>query len=369
MNTSRSRSYPLLRSAGFAVAVALVWSACGRDQRELTAPTSRGPSAALQGVQQDLGPAIAAQQRHTDRLLAVRGVVGTAVGLAPDGRPAVMIFTKAPGVASLPATLDGIPVVVEASGEFTALQAGQTGVAPALRPNRVSGIDPTARFARPVPTGVSTGNEGQCSAGTISARVKDAAGSVYALSNNHVYALENNAPIGSNVLQPGLFDTGCVFDPNNVIGTLTAFQSIVFSTTANNTIDAAIARSSTANLGNSTPSNGYGTPNSVVVSAFIGQGVQKYGRTTALTRGTVTAVNATINVGYSSGTARFVDQIIVQSNKAVIKPGDSGSLLVTNDANANPVGLLFAGNSTGKLAVANRIDLVLARFAVTVDGK
>ena len=34
-----------------------------------------------------------------------------------------------------------------------------------------------------------------------------------------------------------------------------------------------------------------------------------------------------------------------------------------------PVGLLFAGNLTGKLAVANRIDLVLARFNVTVDGE
>ncbi len=41
----------------------------------------------------------------------------------------------------------------------------------------------------------------------------------------------------------------------------------------------------------------------------IGLKVQKYGRTTALTKGAVNAINATINVGYSSGTARFGNQI------------------------------------------------------------
>ncbi len=46
-----------------------------------------------------------------------------------------------------------------------------------------------------------------------------------------------------------------------------------------------------------------------------------------------------------------------------------GSLLVTNDVNAFPVGLLFAGNSTGQFAVANPIDLALAAVGVTVDGK
>ena len=33
------------------------------------------------------------------------------------------------------------------------------------------------------------------------------------------------------------------------------------------------------------------------------------------------------------------------------------------------MGLLFAGNSAGTLAIANRIDLVLARFNVTIDGE
>jgi hypothetical protein len=96
--------------------------------------------------------------------------------------------------------------------------------------------------------------------------------------------------------------------------------------------------------------------------------VQKYGRTTALTKGTVVGINATVDVGYSSGTARFVNQIVVYSSKPFIKPGDSGSLLVTYPA-VNPVGLLFAGNASGQYAIANQINDVLGNFGVTIDGQ
>jgi hypothetical protein len=34
-----------------------------------------------------------------------------------------------------------------------------------------------------------------------------------------------------------------------------------------------------------------------------------------------------------------------------------------------PVGLLYAGTSTGKMAIANQIDAVLGRFNVTIDGE
>ena len=251
------------------------------------------------------------------------------------------------------------------------MPAARAPVAPQAPPagkGRSSKVDPTARFARPVPIGVSTGNAGECSAGTISARVHDGSGNVFALSNNHVYALENGAPIGSRVLQPGLYDTNCAFDANNVLGTLAAFNTIDFSG-GSNTIDAALAATTTADLGNATPADGYGTPSSGTVSAVIGQAVQKYGRSSSLTVGAITGVNATILVGYLSGTATFTDQIVAQSHKPFIKAGDSGSLLVTDDANANPVGLLFAGNQNGSYAVANRIDLVLAHCGVAIDGK
>jgi hypothetical protein len=266
---------------------------------------------------------------------------------------------------AIPWNLEGVPVVVNVTGEISAMPKPPWAGGPGGDSGNT--IDPTARFDRPVPIGVSTGNIGECSAGTIGARVMDGT-DVFALSNNHVYALGNNASIGSGILQPGRYDTtNCVSDLSNVIGTLADYEPISFS--ADNTIDAAIALSSTSDLGNSTPSNGYGMPKSTIVSAFVGQSVQKYGRTTSLTKGTITGINATVNVGYSSGTARFVDQVIVSSNKgAFIKPGDSGSLLVANPGR-NPVGLLFAGNRSGKIAIANRIDFVINTLGVTIDGE
>ena len=347
--------------------VALVAFGCAPDQYGPTAlapvPAVQAPSVVFAtGAQaRDLGPALAAKERHADRLLAVPGVEGAAVGLGGDGRPAVKLFTRTGGIGGLPASLDGIPVLTQVTGEFRA--------APAATAGATSVTANTVILALPVPIGVSTGNVGQCSAGTISARVRDVGGHVYALSNNHVYALENDAPLGTRVLEPGLYDTGCTAAASNVLGTLWDFQKIAFRRMANNVIDAAIALTSTGSLGDATPTEGYGTPNHVTVAASLSQPVQKYGRTTSLTHGQVSAIGATVLIHYSSGTARFVNQIIVQSDTQFIGPGDSGSLLVTDDAGANPVGLLFAGNGTGTMAIANPIDAVLQRFGVTIDGK
>lgn len=309
---------------------------------------------------------MAVQNRHAPGFMDLPGVVGTATGLTDDGRPAILVFTKtAPGEGMIPDSLEGVPVVTRVTGAIFAMEPPS---GKGKKPSAPS-VNPAGYFTRPVPIGVSTGNAGECSAGTIGARVKDGSGNVYALSNNHVYALENN-PSTDRVLQPGLYDTQCIeySDRDQQIGTLSQYERIIFSTSANNTIDAAIALSSLSNIGNSTPANGYGIPKSATVSAALGLSVQKYGRTTSLTKGTITGINATVNVSYSSGTARFVDQIIVQSTRPFIKAGDSGSLLVT-DPDKNPVGLLFAGNYTGTYAVANPIDLVLNRFGVTIDGE
>jgi len=283
------------------------------------------------------------QDRNTDRLMAMNGVEGTAIGYNQNDQLAVKVFTAGPGVRGIPQKLDGVPVQVVVTGKFYALSA-------------------TGRFERPVPIGVSTGHPA-ITAGTIGCRVTDGT-DVYALSNNHVYANENNAEIGDDVLQPGAYDGGV--DPDDSIGTLFDFEPIVFSRRARNEIDAAIAISTVGKLGTATPAGGYGTPNSTIVEAFIGQLVQKFGRTTGLTQGEVTGVNATVTVGYGPGkTARFVKQIIIEPGD-YSAGGDSGSLIVTDDDNRNPVGLLFAGSSTH--TVANRIDLVLTRFDVTVDG-
>ncbi len=113
------------------------------------------------------------------------------------------------------------------------------------------------------------------------------------------------------------------------------------------------------------------SPNSATASAYVGQPVQKYGRTTSLTKGTVTGINANVTVSYggASGNAIFTGQIIIGSSRPFLKAGDSGSLVVTDDANANPVGLLFAGSGSGKYTITNPIGSVLLRLGVTIDGK
>ena len=332
-----------------------------------------------------LARALAAQSLHTEALLRIEGVVGTATGLGEDGSPAVLVFTERPGIAGIPLAVDGVRVVVKVTGKFFALHhcKGKHAEDPECAPPPDEGgdgggeeVDPTSRFPQPVPVGVSTGHP-DITAGTIGSRVKNAT-DVYALSNNHVYCNENNYSPGDNVLQPGPYDGG--IDPDDSIGTLSDCEPIIFNCNCmgricfcdpafDNVMDAAIASSSKDLLGNATPSNGYGKPqNNATLPAAPGQQVQKYGRTTSLTTGEVTGINATVAVQYNSGVARFKNQIIVESGGAFIKGGDSGSLLVT-DPERYSVGLLFAGNNKGDTAIANPIYPILTRFGVTIDGE
>jgi len=308
--------------------------------------------------------AIEVKERHEKALLGIPGVAGAAVGFDGYNRPSIIIFTETRQVHGLPESLEGVAVVVRVSGKFVALPKPENPGKPPKEPSP----DPTARFERPVPIGVSTGHPA-ITAGTIGARVTDGT-NVYALSNNHVYANENKAAIGDPVLQPGTYDGGTA--PADTIGYLFDFEPIVFSTDASNVIDAAIALSSTSLLGNATPSDGYGTPKSSTAPASINMKVKKYGRTTGLTNGQVYAIEATVNVGYDAGVARFVHQIIITPG-TFSAGGDSGSLIVTDAKGKNvsdrnkPVGLLFAGSSL--FTIANPIDSVLSRFGMIIDGE
>jgi hypothetical protein len=194
---------------------------------------------------------------------------------------------------------------------------------------------------------------------------------VYALSNNHVYANENAAAIGDNVLQPGPYDGGT--NPADAIGTLAASQPIYFcnpypSNCPSNAIDAAIALSSPALLGKATPSDGYETPQAATVAPKVGLRVKKYGRTTGLTQGRIYAIKATVNVSYNTGVARFVGQIVITPG-SFSAGGDSGSHIVVNGGNDDrkAVGLLFAGSPF--VTIANPIGLVLSQFNVTINGQ
>ncbi len=345
--------------AAVALTLGLLAASCSdRTPDALTGPLGRSRL----DLRDLLQAALAAQRHHTDALLRMPGVLGTAVGVLPNGKVGVRILVADTSVRGLPEALDGIPVATQVTGLIVARST------------------PTTR-ARPAPLGFSVGHPA-ITAGSIGARVVDGVGNVYVLSNNHVLANSNDATIGDPTLQPGPYDGGTA--PADQIGTLFAFKPIDFSSSGANTFDAAIALSNTNDLGNATPTDdGYGTPNATIFGdanhdglfddegALLNLYVQKFGRTTKLTHGQVTAINATVMVcyevffGFCIKSARFIDQLVIEPG-TFSGGGDSGSLIVTDDDAKNPVALLFAGSSTE--TIANRIDLVLQYFGVSVDG-
>jgi len=338
--------------------VAGIWHGCSDSA---VAPTNRLESRQSALVnRQDVHAAIAAQERHAQALSHTPGVIGSAVGFLPSGKVGVRIFVTRPNVPNLPRDLDGIPTSHEITGMLVAYS------------------DPTTK-QRPAPLGYSVGHPA-ITAGTIGARVVDAQGNTYILSNNHVLANSNGAQIGDPTYQPGPFDGGTIADQ---IGSLFAFQPIDF-TGGLNTIDAAIASVSPADVSIATPADdGYGAPASDIYGDANGDGfvddeamllglpVQKYGRTTGLTTGQITAIHAQLTICYEVQfifcvkPATFTDQLVVEPG-GFSGGGDSGSLIVLSDGSNSPVALLFAGNETQ--TIANRIDFVLDHFNVSIDG-
>jgi hypothetical protein len=340
--------------------------ACSDRSEAPTSPTDN-PALARGGQGPDLRAALAAKAKYTDRLMAQQGVAGVAVGVSRGGAAVVRVYLTRAGAAAVAASLDGVGVETQVTGEFRA-------ILPSAKPGTGGGgggggTDPKARFPRPVPIGVSAGNLNDlvyyrtfCTTGTLGARLKGTDNNYYALSNNHVFAVENMGQIGDPVVQPGQADNGCRSTTADQIGTLAGYVPLNFGRKASNLVDAAAALVSTTTVGSATPTNGYGTPSSTTKTATLNMAVQKYGRTTVLTTGSVTGVNATISVRYDKGnTATFTNQIVITgTNGAFSDSGDSGSLIVTNDGSKNPVGLLFAGSTS--TTIANPIGAVLTQL-------
>jgi hypothetical protein len=354
----------ILRSMGLLAAIVLALAA----STGLAEPNER----ALENV-------LAVQSRNSVRLMAVKGVVGTATGLAPDGLPAVIVYSKGKGAGPIPKAYGEIPVVVEVTGEIFALK----------KPPNEEEADPRDRFDAPVPIGVSTGNEYFYGVGTIGCRLCRVTTNgdwlYYALSNHHVFdPYDTEEP--ERIVQPGRGD-----DPNddlyheatqeNLLGGIAASVPLNYSG-GDNLVDATIAEVpilvipldgseewTTRALDTSTPSGGYGSPLfEVTVPNPLGMSVQKYGRTTQLTKGVVQAIYVNIEVNYDMfgeiNTAIFTNQIAIKSSRgAFARPGDSGSLVVT-DPGREAVGLLFAGDFNGRTGFANPIDTVLGELGV-----
>jgi hypothetical protein len=334
------------RRVAAALTVLVLASCADMGEELLTSPQTATESLASMDLEaQDFGPAIRAAERHTPALMQRPGVVGTGVGINEEGRPSVRIFLAHDQVRNLPDHLDDVPVSAVVTGIF--------------RPR----ADRTAR-ARPAPIGFSVGHP-NITAGTLGARVTKGS-QVFILSNNHVLANSNDGNIGDSALQPGSYDGGS--DPADAIGTLAEYYEINFDG-GDNTMDAAIALVDGADVSGSTPDDeGYGSPSTSPVDPTVGMGVQKYGRTTGHTLGSVEEINVTVSICFAgfpfcTKSATFVGQFTIVDG-SFSDGGDSGSLIVT-DPGKDPVGLLFAGSSTR--TIANPIQVVLDYFGVAID--
>ncbi|KAA3615376.1 MAG: hypothetical protein DWQ05_13550 [Calditrichaeota bacterium] len=256
--------------------------------------------------------------------------------------------------------------------------------------------DPTRKF-RPAPGGVSIGHV-NITAGTLGCLVQKN-GIQYILSNNHVLANSNDASIGDHIIQPGAADDGRFpedriaelsdfvkiefqglggIEPpsdckiaNGAAGFLNLFAALVFSKTrlvskkitktqaSENLVDCAIAKPLEAGF----------VKNEIldigkikgVADGTVGMSVQKSGRTTGHTKGSITQIDVTVNVSYGSNKiATFEDQLMTGGGMSA--GGDSGSA-VLNDKN-EIVGLLFAGSSNS--TIINRIQNVFSALNVEI---
>ena len=133
----------------------------------------------LTQLRKRIGEVIQVQNRHKEMLMEQAGVVGTGTGITPEGEPVIKVFTAMSGIAGIPESLEGVRVRTKVTGRFYALR-GET-----CDPTVAGDCERWDRWPVPVPIGVSTGHP-DITAGTIGARVKDAYGNLYALSNNHV---------------------------------------------------------------------------------------------------------------------------------------------------------------------------------------
>lgn len=280
-------------------------------------------------------------ERNADRLQQKKNVVGVAVGKKwSNGQPTdedaiiVLVQKKEPTSSLRPsdvidAAIDGVRTDV----------VGKVGV---IKKHVY------AQRERPISAGVSCGHL-SITAGTVGGVFYDREGSVVVLSNNHVLAAENRGQRGHLAVQPGPYDGGTVGDR---FGTLKYYRPLVKSTGQSfdayhwkpiygyNVEDSATALVDSPEIVTDLIKD-IGTINGFKDNVVLNEVVQKSGRTTQHSTGTIIGLNADVWVQYDMGALKFKDCIITTD---MSQDGDSGSLLL--DMQRNAVGLLFAGSNT-----------------------
>lgn len=338
----------------------------------------------------DIQNIIAAQQKHEKSLIKRANVVSVGCGYKfKDGKRTdeiciiVGVAEKLPQIGLsaadvIPASVDGVAIDVVETGQFKSLQE----------------IDPTKKH-RPAIPGTSIG-EKTVTAGTFGCVVERNRQRLL-LSNNHVFAASNSAKIGSDIYQPGPIDGGTAADK---IGTLFDFVPIDFGGFTDPTPPSCPFAKGAAGIANviaklfrrkhrlmafntdpmavtnkvdaalCLPDNEADFTEEIVqigkpagiAEGTLGTDVQKYGRTTRYTTGSLLQVNVTVQVSYGPGkTATFVGQLMAGGMSA---GGDSGSacLNMSNEL----VGLLYAGSDNS--TIFNPIQDVFEQLGVALPG-
>lgn len=278
-----------------------------------------------------------------------------------------------PPIYRIPASVGGIPTdVIESPPAF--LLARKPGVRKGAPKKAVASAAAACSASRkhrlrPVVAGVSAGHF-SITAGTIgyfcrSTRHGDDPASVFALSNNHVFANVNEGRPGDDLYQPGPADGGVSADH---FADLTRWVPLQLGGTTPNRVDAAIGkllpgtshRAEVCSIG-SIVGTGRGTE---------GMQVRKHGRTTGYTEGEISDEAYDVLVGMDhddpSNVALFEDQMRIERiapYPAIGLGGDSGSLVVRKEEPV-AVGLYFAGPSSGVYGIANHIQDVLNELEV-----
>ncbi len=381
-NSNIFKSWNILVLSLLLLLTPVIWVSCSE---EITSPATEQVTT----LQQDNlltkdNPVIKAvmkvQERNTEELMKIPEVVGTAVTLTDDGKPAILVMTKTDINTKtlskkqgkvIPEQIDNYPVVVLVTGEIKAFKGGPA-----------AGVNHKAKQTTPIQLGTSGGwrydlANGYCCGGTLGSLILKN-GKQHILSNYHVLYSDivlggNNrvASAGDPVIQPGLIDVSCNANNAQNVASLVSGGG----TLPDYNIDAGIAEVISGMVRTDGAILEVGTISSSTVSAFINQAVKKSGRTTGLTRSKVSGLNATVKVTYSnecaggtSFTKTFTGQIVIANRGSkFLNSGDSGSLMV-EDVSTNPraVGLLYAGSSTS--AIANPIGEVLTHYAATMVG-
>lgn len=347
--SAHSTRWKLAGRSALVLAATMLVAACS-EQADPVQPETEATAAMSANGPPDI---VEVLRRQTPALMSRSGIVGTGIR-HQSGEKSIVVFAVSSAhaaAAAIPARLEGHDVDVEVTGLITTRDLS----------------NPTTK-ERPAPNGFSVGHP-DITAGTIGAKVIDAQGNNYILSNNHVLANSNAASIGDATYQPGPYDGGTAADQ---IGQLADFETIIMGG-AENIMDAAIAIVNGADLTGATPDYAYGAPSATLYTGTVlNKSVQKFGRTTGHTTGTVTETNLTVSVCYvprgffaCAESATFVDQIGITPG-SFSAGGDSGSLIVTNDTNKQPVALLFAGSDTR--TIGSPIGPIMDRFAITIDN-